>query len=174
MSSIDGIKEFPWAMNPPEGSVIVIDSHLVSEAIKISRRSPRGRIILPFHKSTDDALQRMLNILQPKSYIQPHCHKQPPKAESIVVVKGSICYVTFKENGEINRLFTLKAGSAKFGVDICADVYHTFFALDKDTVLFEVKPGPYNPDTDKTFAPWAPVEGSEESKEYLMKLYRLV
>ena len=79
---------FPLAMNPPKGDVVIINSDLMAEAIKMSLKSPRGRIILPLHKTTEDHLQRMLNVLQPKSYIQPHRHQYPPKAESVVVVRG--------------------------------------------------------------------------------------
>ena len=42
-----------------------------------------------------------------------------------------------------------------YGIDFEGGTWHSFHALEKDTVLFEVKPGPYNPDADKEFAPWA-------------------
>jgi cupin fold WbuC family metalloprotein len=116
----------------------------------------------------------MLNALQPNSYIQPHRHRAPPKAESIIVLRGAIGFVTFKEKGEVDQKFTLATGSPEVGIDTDPHVYHTFFALDDDTVLFEVKPGPYNPDTDKDPAIWAPDEGSGEAEEYLKNLYELV
>ena len=170
MNAMDAKGGFPLAIDPPEGQVVPIDSSLVGKAIEASRKSPRGRVILPFHKSYRDPLQRMLNVLQPGSYIQPHRHKSPPKAESIVVLKGSICYVTFSDGGGVEAHFTLMAGSAAFGMDTPPGVYHTFFALMEDTGLFEVKPGPYDPDTDKDFARWAPPEGSPEAGTYLNSL----
>jgi hypothetical protein len=36
--------------------------------------------------------------------------------------------------------------------------------------LYEVKEGPYPRETDKTFAEWAPKEGSQESKEFNRKI----
>ena len=36
--------------------------------------------------------------------------------------------------------------------------------------MYEIKEGPYNPDTDKKFANWAPEEYTDESKIYLDKL----
>ncbi len=39
-----------------------------------------------------------------------------------------------------------------------------------ETVLFEVKPGPFDPKTDKEFAPWAPAEGSAEDEMFMSQL----
>ncbi len=141
--------------------------------MEASRQSPRGRVILPFHKNSSDVLQRMLNALQPESYIQPHRHMSPPKAESILVLRGSICTITFSEDGETDQIFFLSADSSDFGIDTDAGVYHTFFALEADTVLFEVKPGPYGQETDKQFAPWSPEEGTPEATAYFLKLQQL-
>jgi cupin fold WbuC family metalloprotein len=171
MSSSNPDISFPRALDPPKGPIVLLDTAVFSQAIEQSRKSPRGRIILPFHKSNDDLLQRMLNVLQPGSYIQPHRHASPPKAESILVLKGSICFVSFHDAGEIDDHFLLSRGSDRIGIDVDPGVFHTFFALEKDTVLFEVKPGPYTAIDDKDFADWAPSEGSEEAKDYLNKLY---
>jgi cupin fold WbuC family metalloprotein len=116
----------------------------------------------------------MLNALQPGSYIQPHRHLAPPKAESTVVLRGAICYVSFTETGEADKHVIVSAGSDTVGIDTEPGVYHTFFALEEDTVLYEVKPGPYDEKTDKDFAIWAPAEGSAQAKEYLQDLHHLV
>ena len=42
--------------------------------------------------------------------------------------------------------------------------------LEPDTVVFEVKPGPYQPTSDKDFAPWAPAEGGPDAPAYLADL----
>ena len=59
------------ALEPPEGPIVLIDTPLIEAASHASRRSPRRRVILPFHASHGDPLQRMLNAMQPGSYIQP-------------------------------------------------------------------------------------------------------
>jgi hypothetical protein len=41
-----------------------------------------------------------------------------------------------------------------------------------DTVIFEVKKGPYNPETDKKFASWSPEEGSPDVKKFLARLQK--
>jgi cupin fold WbuC family metalloprotein len=167
-------KTFPLAMEPPKGNLTVITNELIISAIDMSRKSPRRRIIYPFHKSNNDNLHRMLNIIQPDSYIQPHRHSNPPKAETIIVIKGSIAYITFSEDGKIEEVIKLSNQSNQIGIDTEPGIYHTFFALEKDTVLFEIKPGPYQKSLDKDFALWAPQENSEKCKEYLESLYKLI
>ena len=112
----------------------------------------------------------MLNAVQPGTYIQPHRHISPPKAESIVVLRGSIGFVIFEDDGRVREHFVASTGSDPFGIDLQPGVYHTFVALQQDTVLFEVKPGPYDGQTNKDFALWAPIEGSEEARDFLQEL----
>jgi cupin fold WbuC family metalloprotein len=128
---------------------------------------------MPFHKSSDDRLQRMLSAIQPGSYIRPHRHVNPPKSESIVVLKGIICFVEFWESGDIGSVMVAGSALPLLGIDIDATVYHTYFALEPDTVLFEVKPGPYDEGSDKQFAPWAPAEGSVGCCEFAANIEEL-
>lgn len=160
-------------MPAPAGPVSVIGQSQVDEAVAQSRLSPRGRIILPFHPTAGDTLHRMLNAIQPSSYVQPHRHSHPPKAESIVVLKGAIGCPIFNDRGDVEQLHLLGANRPMFGIDIHPGVFHTFFALERDTVVFEVKPGPYEKASDKDFAPWAPKEGAGEAQAYLDRLYQL-
>lgn len=113
----------------------------------------------------------MFNAIQPGSYIQPHRHLFPPKAESVIVLQGAIYVFIFDTDGKIQEIHTVQAGGISLGIDSEPGVFHTFAAIEPDTVLFEVKPGPYNQADDKDFAPWAPAEGEEGAKEYLEYLY---
>ena len=166
----DDQPEFPLAMKAPDGQVVAITHDLVRQAVEASRKSPRRRIILPFHKSDASPLHRMLNAVQPGSYIRPHWHRDPPKEESLVLLQGAICVVVFEDDGRVRQAVRLRAGSSEFGIDLAAGVCHTFIALEPDTVVFEVKPGPYDRATDKDFASWAPVEGTAEAKDYVDRL----
>ena len=163
-------KGFPLAMDPPPQQVVVITQDLVQQAIEASRTSPRRRIILPFHKSNDCTLHRMLNAVQPGSYIRPHWHRDPPKDESLVLLRGAICVFIFGDEGQVLQRIRLAPGAANLGIDVAAGVYHSFIVLEPDTVVFEAKPGPYVRATDKDFAAWAPAEGTEASVRYLAGL----
>ncbi len=164
---------FPLAMQPPQGELNYITEEMLQEAIELSRKSPRKRIILPFHKSAEDTLHRMINVIQPGSYIRPHSHESQGKAESIVLLRGGICYLTFDKAGNLLSHHDLRAGTAFFGVDTEPTVIHSFFALEPDTVIFEVKPGPYQKITDKGFAEWSPEEGTEAVDAFLQKMMEL-
>jgi cupin fold WbuC family metalloprotein len=164
---------YPRALKAPSGKVVIMDMDLFRKAISASRESPRKRVILPFHKSAADPLHRMFNAMQPWSYVRPHRHFDPPKAESVIVLQGRIGYILFDRRGGIEAYYETTADSPQFGIDTEPGVYHTFFALAEDTLLFEVKPGPYDPASDKDFAEWAPEEGSGDAVDYLGKLYEL-
>ena len=163
----------PRALPPPDGDLVLIRQQDIDEAVLAARRSPRRRVIKPFHKRDKDPLHRMFNALQPGSYVQPHRHSEPPKAESIIVLRGCLAYVSFTGNGEVDGVFVLRPDGEAFGIDTEPGVFHTFFALEAGTVVYEVKPGPYEPATDKDFAAWAPREGAAEAAEYLAGLERL-
>lgn len=158
------------ALEAPETAVTLITSTLLDRAIQGSHESDRRRMILPLHKSHDESLHRMFNAMQPGTYIPPHRHAAPPKAESILVLRGALCFVTFTDQGQVTQMADLISGSAEFGVDVAAGVFHTFFILQPDTVIFEVKPGPYSPIDDKDFAVWAPREGDAAAAGYLADL----
>ena len=161
------------ALDPPATSVTLLTNDLLVQAQNYARSSNRSRVILPLHKSAGDPLQRMLNAMEPGTYVQPHRHFSPPKAESIVVLAGAICFVMFDEQGNVKWMHDIVAGSSTFGIDIEAGIYHTFFPLVSGTVVFESKPGPYAAADDKDFADWAPKEGSPGVAGYLEMLSHL-
>jgi cupin fold WbuC family metalloprotein len=158
------------ALRAPSGPICWLSRELLEGAIAASQESPRRRVIQPFHRSESATLQRMFNAVQPDSYIPPHRHLHPPKAESWIVVRGALAFFTFDEQGAISECLEIRAGGEIFGVDLEPGVYHTFFALEPDTVVYEVKDGPYSPTTDKSFPSWAPAEGSPEASAYLARL----
>ncbi len=158
------------ALPAPSGPICWLSKDLLEGAITVSQSSPRRRVIQPFHRTESATLQRMFNAVQPDSYIPPHRHLDPPKAESWIVLRGALAFFTFDEQGAIAECVEIRAGGEIFGVDLEPGVYHTFFALEPDTVVYEVKDGPYSATADKTFPEWAPAEGTPEASRYLAKL----
>jgi cupin fold WbuC family metalloprotein len=161
---------FRRALDAPSGDLVVLSRSLVEHATTASRESPRRRVIQPFHKSDADLLHRMLNVIQPDSYVRPHRHLDPPKSEAWVVLQGAVAFFTFEDDGRVRDCLGLEAGGERFGVDLAPGLYHGLVALAPDTVLYEVKNGPYAPANDKSFAPWAPEEGSPAAASYLARL----
>jgi cupin fold WbuC family metalloprotein len=160
----------PAALDAPIGDVITISEELVQRALVASRESPRKRVILPFHKTHEALLHRMLNAMQPGTYLQPHRHDEPPKEEVFLVLRGAIDLVVFDDEGAISDVVALSAESDAFGVDLAAGRYHSFLVREPDTILYEVKLGPFTPASAKSFASWAPEENTAGVSAYVEAL----
>jgi len=163
---------FPLALAAPEGELSLMTRTLLDHARQQSRLSPRRRIIQPFHKTNDDPLHRMLNVVQPGSYIRPHRHLDPPKAEAWILISGALVFFTFEDNGDVRDCLHLSAGGEIFGVDLVPGIFHTFIALEPDTTIYEIKTGPYSANSDKSFPTWAPAENTDGTAEYIETLRR--
>jgi cupin fold WbuC family metalloprotein len=82
--------------------------------------------------------------------------------------------MTFVEDGTPDeRDFVLLHPTSALAVDCREGIWHTFFALEPDTVIFEAKAGPHNAADAKEWAPWAPEENSAEAENYLAGLKEL-
>ncbi len=141
---------------------------LFQTLIERARRSPRLRTNHNFHSSMDDNPHRFLNVLVRGTYITPHRHLDPPKAESFLVLSGEIEFFVFDDQGKVAS--RRRIGRDPIGIDIAPGVWHTLAVLTPEAVCFEVKPGPYRESDDKDFAPWAPREGQPGVAEYLERL----
>ena len=135
--------------------------------------SPRRRMNLNFHETPSHPANRMLNAMEPDSYVRPHRHSAPDKDETFVVVKGAFGVVLFDEAGNVSHTALLRAGGDLLGAHLPAGVFHTIVALEAASVFFEVKAGPYDPAEAKDWAPWAPDEGAAEAPAYLSTLRAL-
>jgi cupin fold WbuC family metalloprotein len=158
------------ALPPPEARLVYLGRNLVAETARASRESDRKRIVQPFHRSDGELLRRMLNAIQPESYVRPHRHTLPGAVEAWLVVQGAVACFMFSDTGAVEQIVELSAGGERFGVDFSGAVFHALIALEPDTVLYEVKLGPYVPPGDTEFAAWAPAEGTPESLAYLAQL----
>lgn len=133
--------------------------------VAAAQRAQRQRSNYNLHPQLDDAIQRFFNCLEPPTYVRPHRHA-PGKFELFVLLQGKAGVLVFDEHGLVTEKHLL-APDALVAVEIPGGVLHTVVALAPNTVLFEVKPGPYQPLTDKDFAPWAPQEGDPQSTSLL-------
>jgi cupin fold WbuC family metalloprotein len=146
-----------------------IDKYLLDEYSTKAKSSPRKRVNYNFHEYLDDTLQRMLNCLEPETYVRPHKHQDPDKREAFVLLRGRAIVFVFDDRGGIIDHVLLDNGAGMHGVEIPAGEWHSLAALDPDTVVYEVKDGPYSPINDKNFATWAPAEDEAGCQEYLSK-----
>jgi cupin fold WbuC family metalloprotein len=160
-------KKAPLALPNFKGDVFYLTDEILDEGIEASKNSPRKRMIYPIQRSNSDHVQRLINFLQPGTYIRPHYHPLKHATETIQVIQGSLCFLIFDDNGAVTDGFYLVAGTSGSMIDIVPGVWHNFVVLSEDTVIIEFKKGPYDASTDKVFAEWAPEEETETAQELL-------
>lgn len=152
--------------------MIKIDNHFISETSEKAKQSERRRMNYNFHKEDAATLQRMLNAMEPDTYIQPHKHENPDKVEAFFVLKGRILLVEFDEKGAIIDHIILDPKVGNYGGEIPPRTWHTLISLEEGSVAYEVKDGPYDHSVDKNFAAWAPAEGDDDCQEYNNKILK--
>ncbi len=128
--------------------------------------APRLRKNHNFHKEDSDTLQRLLNAMEPGTYVTPHRHMDPDKREAFIVLTGKIVAVEFDDKGNITDHAIMSVSEGVRCVEIPEKTWHTLISLEKGTVLYELKDGPYDSSKDKKPAPWAPVEGDPKAGSY--------
>jgi cupin fold WbuC family metalloprotein len=149
-----------------------IDTALLDEVGAEARSSSRGRKNRNFHSDNDQPGHRLLNAIEPGSYIMPHRHLDPNKGETMVVLRGALGLVSFDDAGNVIEAAKVSHGGTPIGMDIPSGTWHTVFALEPGTVFLEAKAGPYLPLTADEKAPWAPAEGDSAAPAYLARLQR--
>lgn len=154
----------------------VFSSQYLEDLINEASQSHRLRAHANVHGSYADQCQMLFNAIQVDSYIRPHRHSLDPKDECLVAIKGLFGFIMFTEKGLI-RSITL-FGSEKYseklsipsGLELTSGVWHTVVSLADNSILFEVKNGPFEPTLAKEFAPWAPKEGEKDANSYFQQL----
>jgi cupin fold WbuC family metalloprotein len=140
--------------------------------------SPRLRQHCNVHQSYQDECQRLFNAIEPGSYIRPHRHASDPREELLIAVRGAMALVNFDNQGVVTNVLRFgndrHGGRLALGAEVSPSSWHTVIALEKGSVLLEVKAGPFDPNQPKDLAPWAPEEGSATASAYLRRLIERV
>ncbi len=149
--------------------VQLIDETLIEATLAKARSSSRLRANHNFHPTDDDDFHRFLNAFVRGTYVAPHRHVTPAKPENFTVLRGELaCFVFDDEGRVIERVVLGRKG--RRGIDLAGGLWHAVLPVTAEAVCFEVKPGPWDPKTDKEFAPWAPREGDPAASAYLAAL----
>lgn len=143
----------------------IVDQELLDQVVAKAKTAPRRRINHNLHR-LEDQVQRMLNALEPNTYVRPHRHVDPPKTEMFVILRGRVAVLIFDDAGEIETCKILSPRGTCV-IDIPPGHWHGLIALDSGSILIEAKDGPYVASADKDFAPWAARENSREVEAWL-------
>lgn len=145
----------------------LITETLLDEVTAQARKSPRLRMNYNFHETMEAPIHRMLNALEPGTYLIPHRH--PDKEEVYLVLRGSLLTILFDEAGKVIEKVILNPATGNYGIEIPAGAWHGIVVLARGTVIYEIKQGPFSPLTPENIAPWAPGLADQEGIDAYIK-----
>lgn len=122
---------------------MLLDKNLLDKLSRDASENPRLRASFDLRNTEKDHSQRMLNALQPGTILPIHRH--PFTAETLIMVRGSVCQKFYNEKGEVTDTFILKVGEERSVLQIPAGQFHSLECIEPDTIVFEAKDGPYIP-----------------------------
>ncbi|MEI6970673.1 MAG: WbuC family cupin fold metalloprotein [bacterium] len=151
--------------------ITLISRSLLDDVSAKARTAPRKRMNFNLHSHEQEPCNRLLNAMEPGTFFVPHCHADPSKDETIVMLRGKLGIVVFDVNGNVADTAVLEAGGENIGITITHGVFHAMVVLESGTVMFEAKAGPFQPlQAGKEVPVWAPRPESPEASAYLARL----
>ena len=146
-------------MTPSKAPQLVGSEQLVP-LLEAAGASTRKRSHLLLHADQQDRVQRLLIALEPESYVRPHVHGE--QWEMIVLLRGRFDFLIFDPQAELVQRLAMSVASPV--VQIPRGTWHSGVALAPETLVLEIKPGPYRPNE---FASWGPAEGEPASSRFV-------
>ena len=120
----------------------VIDQQLIDAVVEQAKASPRLRMNYNFHESLDDKCQRLMNAMEPGTVMPVHIHKV---VEMYIILQGRLQVERYDDNGNLVESTIIDPKEHRYGIQIPANTWHSIEVLEPDTVIFEVKEGPFIP-----------------------------
>ncbi len=151
-------------------SIRIIDSASLDRLAAEAAAAPRRRKNFNLHAANEYPCHRLLNALQPDTYVQPHRHSDPSKDETVVLLRGKLGLVEFDPAGAVVAAAIILPGMT---VDIPHGTFHGWCCLEDGSIFFEAKAGPYVALEPTEKASFAPAEGDPHAAEYLAWLKSL-
>ena len=125
----------------------IIDKNLLDTVSAAAKSSERLRMNHNFHETLEAPCQRMLNALEPGTFVPIHRHIHT--AETYILLRGKLKIFFYNEEKVIVEEEVLDQSHGCFGVHIPAGVWHSMEVLESGTIIFETKDGPYTPITEQ-------------------------
>lgn len=123
--------------------MILIDNELLDSISLKAKDNVRLRMNFNLHQSLEEPVQRMLNALEPGTVLPVHRHQNTD--ETYLMLRGSLNLKLYDANRTLLDTIELNPAKGKYGVSVPAGQWHTLEILEENTVLFELKEGPYIP-----------------------------
>ena len=122
---------------------MIIDKQIFDSLTKQAKESPRLRMAMDLRNSPEDHSQRMLNALEPGTVMPVHRHLKT--SETVVVIRGKICWKYYNNAGENTNNIILDANGDVRCINVDMGQWHSLDCLESGTILLEAKNGMYQP-----------------------------
>ena len=122
---------------------MLINEQLLDEVTAKAKTSERLRMNFNLHDSLEAKAQRLLNALEPGTVLPIHRHRDT--AETYIVLRGSMKVLFYNDKKELTGQSVIDPKQNEYGIHLPTGQWHTLEVLEPNTVLFEVKDGPYIP-----------------------------
>lgn len=125
--------------------MIVIGKETIREVHKQAKESTRLRMNYNIHESLDEEIHKLLNSLQPGTMMPIHRHLHPAKKETFVLLEGALEVFKYSDDKTVTERHLMSRESGHLICEIMPEEWHSFHVLEPDTLILEIKKGPYTP-----------------------------
>lgn len=146
----------------------LITTDLLNGLLDQAGASPRRRAHHNIHDSPADPIQRFLVAARRDSYFRPHRHRL--RGEFALILRGRLDVIILDDSGKVLQRVALAPDAEVFGFEMAADTWHAWMPMTDESLFFELKQGPYDPQTAAEFAPWSPAEGAPQVAPFMTRL----
>lgn len=125
--------------------MIIISKSIIKELNEQAKKSLRLRMNYNIHESLDEDVHKLLNSLQPGTVMPIHRHLHPAKKETFVLLQGALEVCKYNDDKTIAEKYVMSRGSGNLICEIMPEEWHSFEVLEPNTLILEIKKGPYIP-----------------------------
>ncbi len=146
-----------------------IDDGSLEQLLESAAGSLRLRAHRLLHAGPQETVQRMLIGMCRDTYFRAHRHVR--RRETLIMMQGDADLLVFDAAARLLARTHLSAAGrgGTSVVEIPPGTWHTLWVRSARALVFEVKPGPHEPDETQAAA-WAPAEGTDGVPEMLQFL----
>jgi len=123
----------------------IIGKEIISELHKEALHSSRLRMNYNIHESLDEDVHKLLNSLQPGTVMPIHRHLHPEKKETFVLLEGALEVLKYNDDKIVVERYKMSHETGNVICEIMPDEWHSFHVLEPNTLILEIKRGPYIP-----------------------------
>ena len=142
----------------------VVNNELTDRLSTEAKTAPRKRTHFNLHESLDEEIHRLCIAAEPGTYMRAHRHRD--KWELMIILRGAMTLLTFDDQGTVLERVELNAEKGSKAYELPVGAWHVFNVSQPDTVMMEVKSGPYIPIPEEDSAKWAPAEGEAGAADF--------